>query len=171
MISMILLSSLRPNPCEIEVAHEVVSAVVVSLANTPLTAAHIPLIAARGIHGSLLVVLTEEAVVGTGAVGGGDGEGSGEEFRSRSAGWASMDEDAIGLLRGSVSPSGLIVDRMGIDRHTTQIRGGLSKLRECTSYNGLSLIVEGLYAHVEAEALRILYRKHLTLILAQNCTR
>ena len=105
MTSMNLLSSLRPKPWEIEVAHEVVSAVVVSLANTPLTAAQPPLIAARGIHGSLLVALVEEAEVETRAVGGGDGEGSGEEFRSRSAGCASLEEGAADGTRGSASNS------------------------------------------------------------------
>lgn len=60
---MNLLSSFKPKPWEIAVAHEVVSAVVVSFAKTPLIAAQPPLKAARGIHGSLLMDWGLEAEV------------------------------------------------------------------------------------------------------------
>ena len=88
-----------------EVAQEVVSAVVVSLANTPFTAAQPPLMAARGIHGSLSVALVEEAEFETRAVAGGDGDSSGEEFRSRSAGCADAEEAPLDDISGSASDS------------------------------------------------------------------
>ncbi len=83
-----------------EVAQEVVRAVVVSLAKTPLIAAQAPLAAARGIHGSFVdgFGVVERRIRG----GGGEGEAEGVELRSRSAGRADL---GVGVMRGSASDS------------------------------------------------------------------
>lgn len=102
------------------VAQDVVSAVVVNFANTPLTAAQPPLKAARGIQGSLLMDLgsgvVEEEMR---AVGGGEGDGDGEELRSRSAGWAVRAEVVLGGtaagMRGSAAGSMLELDEPGVE--------------------------------------------------------
>ena len=70
----------------------------------------------------------EEAEVEMWAVGGGDGEGSGEEFRSRSAGCADLEEGTADGIRGSTSDS-MVVDRdMSLGVYITEL-GNREKLR------------------------------------------
>lgn len=144
---MNLLSSFRPKPCDMAVAQEVVSSVVVlirqisicrfplpcrllllcrrssyNLAKTPLMAAQAPLPAAMGIQGRGAPVVGAMVEADLRACGGGEGDGEGDELRSRSAGWALYRETS-----GSVAVSVIAIAHEGVTRACREVNGSMRR--------------------------------------------